>query len=522
MAFLISAVCGLLLTLALPPLGWWPLLFAIAPPFALAARSVTPRRVFWLGFAFGLPFFTVYVLWLPRSFAQLFGAAFWFVYPPMVALLALFWGVTFWAAWRLAGGRRERAPGAALLWLLPPLWVLVEWARTQGYFAFPWGTLGYGWLDTPVAQLAEYGGVYGLSLLVVVPAALLAWPWAATRRSGFGLRLAVGWSLAVALVVGSYWFGAGVDQRVKSQLIADDAPPLRALLVQGNVDPFARAVNAAQELNVHLALTEVGVARAPAPVDLVVWPEGAVLGYQLEAGDAIELRETISASAPGAGFIVGGRAYDAGDSFNTLFSLRGSTLLGRYDKAYLVPFGERWPLMDQLSGLYSAVFSAFGLPMLAGTSPGSGPYPLPSTVGEVGAFICYESVFPQVQRAEVAAGAGVLVLATNDAWFGLGNGAVQHFDMGRLRPIETRRWLLRAGNDGITAAVDPSGRVTAQLERHVAGSLLATFSVRHDLTLWVRYGAYTPIVLLGWLLLVGGLLAFLPGGTSAQQGRLGH
>lgn len=513
MAFLLCAVCGLLLTLALPPLGWWPLLFVVAPLFALVARSLSPRRVFWLGFAFGLPFFSVYLLWLPRSFAQLFGSSFWFVYPPMVALLAMFWSATCWAAWRLAGGRRAHAPGAALLWLLPPLWVLVEWARTQGYFAFPWGTLGYGWLDTPVAQLAEFGGVYGLSLLVLVPAALLAWPWATVRRAGFGVRLAVGWSVAAALVVGAFWFGAAADQRVQAQFPGNaDTPQLHALLVQGNVDPFARAANAAQELEVHLTLTAEGVARAPRPVDLVVWPEGAVLGYQLEAGDSAALRNSISASAPGAGFIVGGRAYQAGDSFNSLFSLRGSTLMGRYDKAYLVPFGERWPLMTQLGGLYRAVFGAFGLPMLANTAPGRGPQPLPTTVGEVGAFICYESVFPQVQRAEVAAGAGVLVLATNDAWFGLGNGAVQHFDMGRLRSIETRRWLLRAGNDGITAAVDPSGRVSAQLERHVSGSLLAGFTVRHDLTPWVRFGAYAPLALLGWLLLVGVILIFAPRG----------
>ncbi len=501
-ALLACFLCGPLLALALPPTGWWPLALVVAVVFLVVARAERGRAALGAGFAFGLPFFTIYLLWLPRSFAVLFGPAFWFVFPFLVAALALFWGLTCWGAWRLAGGRRGRAPGAPVLLILPAAWVLVEWARTQGYFAFPWGTLGYAWLDVAPGQLAEHVGVYGLSLLVTVPAALLAWPWARLRPAAAPERLQ-GAALAVAAVLAllglAFWQGVVLLPGAGARQAAGE--PRRALLVQGNVDPFARVTSAARELQVHLGLTET--AASEGPFDLVVWPEGAVIGYRLDTPDAAELRATITASAPGAGFVVGGRAYEGQRNFNTLFSLQDSALLGRYDKEYLVPFGERWPLIDRLEGLYEGIFGLFGLPLLASTSAGSGPHPLHTTAGPVAAYICYESVFPQVQRAMVAQGSRVLVLGTNDAWFGVGNGARQHFDMGRMRAIETRRWLLRAGNDGITASVDPYGRVSAALGRGVPAALPVDFELKDGLTFWVRYGQWTPVVLAVWILLAG-------------------
>lgn len=507
MPTLAAALCGLLLTLALPPLGWWPFAFVVAPVFGMVAAARTARRAFWLGAAFGAPFFALYVLWLPRSFAELFGPAFWGVYPFMLAVLAVFWGLTTWGAWRLAaltGGTALRGRARRVLVYLPLLWVLVEWARTQGYFAFPWGTLGYAWLETPVAQLASMIGVYGLSLIVVVPAALLALPWSA----GGGPRPAhalTSLALATALVSAAFALG-GLAGRHPA---LTTAPGLRALLVQGDVDPFARAASAASDLNTHLRLTEEAVQAAAAagerPFDLVVWPEGAVLGYDLTAGDAGPLRAAITDVAPGATMVVGGRSYDAGRSYNSLLALEGGAVVGRYDKHYLVPFGERWPLYEALGGVYAAVFRAFGLPMLASTSAGETVAPLATRVGLVGAYVCYESVFPQVQRELVERGAGVLVLATNDAWFGVGTGAWQHFDMGRLRAIETRRWVLRAGNDGVTAAIDPWGRVTAEAPRGVPTTLAASFATRTDVTFWVRFGGLTPLVLLAALILAAGI-----------------
>lgn len=512
-----------MLNLALPPLGWWPVAVVVAALFAAVANARAGRRAFALGFWFGLPFFAIYVSWLPRSLAVLLGPSFWLVFPFMVLALASFWGLTAWATWSVSGGGGRRT-----LFLLPVSWVLVEWARTQGYFAFPWGSLGYLWLDTPVAQLASSTGLYGLSLLVTVPAALVALPLVTPRTGAFGdgvLRLLLAPAtamvmLAAAFMVGQERLPVGIAERsAEDQPAATTegawlptvpvpvvAQPYSALLVQGNSDAFGRLSNAGKELDTHGSLTSAAVlARQSVGLrrfDLVVWPEGAVLGYEFEGADGAELRRVISDSAAGAPIIVGGRAYVGDGAYNSLFSLQGGEVVDRYDKHYLVPFGERWPFIGSLPWLYRVVFNGLGLPMLSGTTAGAAPAPLFTSLAPIGAYICYESVFPQVQRRLVGAGARLLVLSTNDAWFAVGAGARQHFDMGRLGAIETRRWLLRAGNDGITAAVDPYGRVTAELPRGVAATLAVGFDLRDELTSWVRFGYLTPWLLGSYVALV--------------------
>jgi len=489
LSVLVAALSGALLTLALPPTGVWPLFLALVPLFVLVANAPSTRRAFWLGAAFALTFFAIYILWLPRSFSQpsMLGPFFWAVYPLMLAVLCLFWGLVTYLA-RLLGGR-----GTGTLWLLPGLWVVMEWLRTQGYLGFPWGTLGYLWLGSPAAQVASVVGVYGLSLLATVGAALVAVPFV---RSGDGplapRRPPPAWrvvapALAVVLVAQATVWGAALLRQPVPK------PDHTAVLVQGNVDPFGRAISPAGDLSVHTGLTRDAVSALGGAPDYVVWPEGAVLGYLVGGPQGRSTRARIQASAPGSGFIVGGRAVDDGREYDSAFSLAGGAELDRYDKVYLVPFGERWPLLETAAPLYRAAFGLLHLPMLVNTTPGPGPVPLKTAEGPVAAYICYESVFPQVQRVMVRDGARLLINITNDAWFAKGNGAEQHFAMGNMRAIETGRYLLRSGNDGITAAVDPHGRVMGRLPRHVAATLGARFAFIDTRTPYVRYGRwYVP------------------------------
>ncbi|MEJ2667265.1 MAG: apolipoprotein N-acyltransferase [Deinococcales bacterium] len=491
---LLAAISGALLSQALPPTGVWPLFLALVPLFVVVARAPSVRRAFWLGAAFALPFFAIYILWLPRSFSQpsMLGPYFWAVFPLMLAALCLFWGVVTALA-RLLGGR-----GPGTLWLLPGLWVLMEWARTQGYLGFPWGTLGYLWLGTPAAQTADTLGVYGLSLVACVAAALLAAPFVSVPAGPLAPRrppsAAARWlapALAVVLVGGCMLWGAAILRRPVP------APNQSAVLVQGNVDPFGRAVSPAGDLSIYTGLTSNAAAHMASTPDYVVWPEGAVIGYIVDGPFGRGTRDAIQASAAGADFIVGGRAVSGSHEYDSAFSVAGGRVLDRYDKVHLVPFGERWPLLEAAAPLYRAVFGLLHLPMLMNTSPGPGPIPLTTVDGPVAAYICYESVFPQVQRVMVRDGARLLVNITNDAWFAKGNGAEQHFAMGNMRAIETDRYLLRAGNDGITAAIDPHGRVMARLPRHVAGTLSVRFAFMDSITPYVRFGRwYIPALAL--------------------------
>ena len=484
---LVAAVSGALLSLALPPTGVWPLYLALVPLFVLVAKAPSARRAFWLGAAFALTFFGIYILWLPRSFSlpSMLGPFFWAVFPLMLAALCLFWGVVTYLA-RLLGGR-----GQGTLWLLPGLWVLMEWLRTQGYLGFPWGTLGYLWLGSPAAQEASVIGVYGLSLLAAASAALLAVPFVRAGSSGPAARRgpATAWrvlapALAVALVAQAMIWGA---VRLRQPV---PRPDQTAVLVQGNIDPFGRAVSPSGDLSVYTGLTSRAAAALGHAPDYVVWPEGAVIGYLVDGPQGRPTRQAIQASAPGSSFIVGGRAVEDGKEYDSAFSLAGGRVLDRYDKVHLVPFGERWPLLHTAAPLYHAVFGLLRLPMLVNTTPGPGPVPLKTADGQVATYICYESVFPQVQRVMVRDGARLLVNITNDAWFAEGNGAAQHFDMGNMRAIETDRYLLRAGNDGITAAVDPHGRVLERLPRHTAAALAVRFAFMDTVTPYVRYGRW--------------------------------
>jgi apolipoprotein N-acyltransferase len=353
--------------------------------------------------------------------------------------------------------------------------------------------------------------VHGLSLLTTVAAALLAAPF--VRRPARDARIARStaraggppWPaplLGVALLVGA-WLGG--DLRGERVAAALPEPDRTAVLVQGDVDPFGRAASASQELDVHVRLSARAASELAAAPELVIWPEGAVLGYPMEGFRGEPARATIQTAAPASTFVVGGRARVGNDGANAVYAMADGELLGRYDKHVLVPFGERWPLLDRAAPFYRAVFGLFGLPLLQNTVPGPGPAPLATPAGPVAAYVCYESVFPRIPRGMVASGAEVLINVTNDAWFARGTGARQHFDMGRMRAIETRRWLLRAGNDGITAAVDPTGATRVELERRVRGTLVASYARLEARTPFVRYGGWTPWALLGVTLVTLGV-----------------
>lgn len=505
---LAAAAAGVVASAALPPTSLPVLPFAMAVVFGLIAASRGPREAFLIGGAAALGLFSLHILWLPASFSVLLGGVFWAVFPLLLAALAVIWGVTSAAA-RWAGGG-----GVGTLLVLAPGWILVEWLRGVGFLGFPWGSLGYGWMGSPVVQWADVVGVHGLGLLTSAAAAALAAPFVPFARHapgalfGRGARpsAAIGSRVAAALasllvLAAAWWTGADRGARVADRLAAPDRT---ALLVQGDVDPFGRAASLAQELDVHVDLTAAAIADGARP-DLVVWPEGAALGFPLEGFRGEPARAAIQAAAPNATFVVGGRARVEGGGANAVYGLADAQVTGRYDKHVLVPFGERWPLLDAAAPLYRGIFGLFGLPLLQNTVPGPGPAALATADGAVAAYVCYESVFERIPRLMVDAGADVLINVTNDAWFARGSGALQHFEMGRLRAIETRRWLLRAGNDGITGVVDPAGTVRATLDRGVRGTLVVAYAARTERTPFVRYGGLAPWLLGGATLAAWGV-----------------
>jgi apolipoprotein N-acyltransferase len=161
-------------------------------------------------------------------------------------------------------------------------------------------------------------------------------------------------------------------------------------------------------------------------------------------------------------------------------------IAARYDKVHLVPFGEYIPLQRLLSFAQSLTRE---VGMFA---RGSGRWPLDTGTGKLGVFICYESLFPGEVRQFADHGAQVFINISNDGWFGDSGAPEQHLNVARMRAIENGRWLLRATNTGITASIDPFGRVVAQAPSGMRTTLLAPYSLRDETTFYTRYGDWFP------------------------------
>jgi apolipoprotein N-acyltransferase len=485
---LLTLFCGAVLSAAMPPIGFWFCFLALVPLFIVVANAETLRRAFWLGFYFGVGFYAFHLFWLPNSLSKDFGVFIWATFPPLVFIVACFWGIVTWLS-RLVGGRSY-----GTLWLLPAFWLLMEWARTHGIFAFPWGSLGYLWVGTSLAQAADLAGSYGLSLLTLVASVLLAAPFIQSERSNvsFGVRRRwsrAWWGVPIALLLLAATAVYGLF-RLEQPL---PAPDRSVLLVQGNTDPLGRAQGLTDDVTVYSDLTRNAMTTLASPPNLVVWPEGAVINETAMEGDAGEaLRNRLQTSAGNARLITGMSLWEYDENgnpsgYNRVYGLADATVTDKYDKIVLVPFGERLPFFNLLQPIYKVIYPLFGLGAYTRV-PGQLAKPIAVSDLTAAVYICYESVFPQIPRQQVKRGGQVLVNITNDSWFGSGNGAEQHFLMGTMRAIETRRYLLRAGNDGVTAVVDPNGKVLTRLERHISSSLIGEYALMDGQTLYVRWG----------------------------------
>ncbi len=516
---LVLALCGALFSFALPPTNIYWLSILIIPLFVLVARSERSKDAFGYGFWFAIGCFALHLRWLPASFAENLNPAFWLTFPPLLIVLGCIWGLVCSSS-RFLGGQ-----GRHTLWVLPGVWVLVEWLRTLGIFAFPWGTFGYVWIGTPIAQFADVVGVYGLSLITCFVAALIAVPFVAppSNSRSYSMKSTQisnkGWQailFAVMLLALPLSYGIVKSQNIGTRL-NDGSTEIEstrtesklhyALLVQqGEVDLFVRTQGQEPSIDTYSNLTKAGIAGSDKPIDLVAWPEGAVLSGYLDApSSGLPLRQQIEDAAGTITVISGGASIDFNDSYNAAFSVARSQIIDSYYKSILVPFGESFPFINQVGIIYDWIFAGFGLPPQRGRTAGTDIKPLQTPIGLVGTYICYESIFPRISRQMVDQGAQVLLNISNDAWFGKGQGAEQHFLMGSMRAIETRRYILRSGIDGITAVVNPLGQVTQKLERGIPASLVATYALRSDRTLFVSYGHLLLVGLLIYLAIVSAI-----------------
>lgn len=372
-----------------------------------------------------------------------------------------------------------RAFGLRALLLAPFAWVGTEILRAYTFFRFPWCLLGYSQHDQlPFIQIASVTAVYGVSFVLVETAALLA--YAAHHQDDRARRRAL---LAVPAVVGAlFLYGLSALYRP-----VEVSGTIDVGLVQANIgqDEKWEPESAARNVERHVALTGQAAARG---ARLVVWPESAVpYRYDDSPGMAAALRAL--AQKHGIYLLFGNddrqKAPDLVFVGAKMLTPEGRLAL-RYHKIRLVPFGEYVPLQPILT--FGGTVTAKLVQQVADFTPGTEARTAEADGHRLGAFICYEAIFPDLVRRFADQGAELLVNITNDAWYGRSSAPHQHLAMAVFRAVENRKYLVRAANTGITVVVDPRGRVLERTPLFEPAVLVAKVPLVPGRTFYARYG----------------------------------
>lgn len=510
----LAVLSGVLQVLPFPIAGPVPLWrtafcwFAITPLLFAMTRgekgriALNPRHTALLGYVSGFVWYLGSCYWIYQTMA-IYGGLGSLVAATILLLFCLYLGLYHALFGWLVGVLRHRFGAQVALLLSPFVWVAVELARAR-ITGFPWDLLGTAQVDNPLlTRLGPITGVYGMSFVIAFVNALwLVRIYLKERRLTRPLLTAAG-----VLITVLYVLGLGRLRTLQKQTATATATLVQENLEVGEAakgpEPTERELLESFTYlsrhpgdRVYLGMPELSGTRLVTfaskgetqKSDLIIWPESPAPFQE----DELSFHETMStlAAQSKTPMIVGNVAIKRSNESGRGFTLYNSAsfvdsrgnFVGRYDKIHLVPFGEYVPFRGIL-------FFADSLLHEVGTFSSGDQRSLFVTNGHrYGTFICYESIFGDEVRQFVRDGADVLINISNDGWYGDTSAPWQHLNMARMRAIENHRWVLRATNTGVTAAIDPYGRVVEAAPRHVRTSIRVGFGYEEDMTFYTRYG----------------------------------
>lgn len=380
---------------------------------------------------------------------------------------------------------------------LASLFVLVDWSQTLGWWGVPWARLALGQTEClPMLQSVSLLGSYGLTLLIVAVNALLA--YAVTHRSPpcRPRRCAL---LALLLLGSNLLFGT-----LRLCLHEPQGESITVAALQGDFPSKTDwAIQPQEAMDVYAQLTREAAAQG---ATVILWPESAIPA-SFSVDNALGHDVAALARECGVTLVIGALHGDEASNHNNLYVVDpdGTYADTVYTKRRPVPFGEYLPMAN---------FFRTVCPPLAEISmierdvlPGTSAAPLPVDGVAVGGLICFDSIYESLALQNVREGAQLLFLATNDSWFGTSAANHMHTAHARLRAVENGRYLLRAGNTGLTAILSDTGELTASVPLEERTLLIGTVYPSDELTVYTRCGDLPVWAAGAWLLLLSGVAA---------------
>lgn len=476
---------GGLLSLSLPPFS---LLIAPLISFFILLTLVNRHASFFrIGWAFGASFMVGTLYWFASAvkisgFGWIIQSCAAFLLP---SLLGLFYAVAVWGSGIITKTPLARALSLAFFWST------AEWSMGHVLTGLPWGILGYA-APLPLLQYSAVFGIYGVSLIWILCATL-----AFTNKKNVVLPV---WLVTL------FAFGVGVWHLTRTDF-GETETNIR--LIQGSIPQEEKWLTSHFEvfLDRHIALSLLPAER---PLHAVIWTEASVPTVVERYPN---LLAKIATAAPQNGFLIFGSVREDSPPplsqqralYSSVFALSDTgAVVYRYDKAHLVPFGEYLPLRQWVN-----------LPKLtAGLTdytPGSGPetVTLPG-LPPAGILVCYEIIFPgQVKSDQAATRPQWFINVTNDAWFGHSSGPYQHLRIARVRAIEEGVPVVRVANNGISAVIDPLGRIRSRhskLDLDEIGFIDA--AIPRPTPYQTPFSQYGHSFYYGMMLLLGGFVLF--------------
>ena len=526
--WILAVLSALLLFLSFPNLNLFPFAWVAMVPFFIALTRATDwKKAFWIGYLTGFLFFAglLPAILLLYPYANIFAT--------MVGYLLLVgYTALYFAAFAVLMRFAPRRSNVLFSLSAACIWTALEWVRSWMITGFPWGSIGYSqWNNLPGIQIASLVGVHGISFVIMLFNAGIATLLCNRHQWRQEIRAAL---LPLTLTI--FCFGYGIFQLQNADSLDQgtnattqtNVETLKVALIPGNISQLQKwdLRQFPKILQRYIGLTHKASREGP---ELIVWPETATRSRALtgewptyyrrfsqmlrDIGIPILLGTANKGETDKAiGQFSKNAKKEKEEIYNRVLSISpDGKIHGAYAKMHLVPFGEYVPLAHLLPDFIPNFiqFEPFAHGKTVNLLPVFDVKNKTNTRKiEVGASICFESVFPDEFRSPVKMGARVMGIFTNDAWFKGTAFPELHLSMAPFRAIENRIAVFRCANGGFTCVVDKFGRITTPMitpdttQEILIASVPLLSSTEHKQTLYTRYGDWFPIlcalICVGW------------------------